>query len=211
MELMIHIDLKKLEPPINYRNKILLMGSCFTEHIGNTLSKLKFQVKQNPHGILFGPDAVCKSLDRYIKNKLYQEDELIYLNELWTSWDHHSRFSNPDKQAALEGINEAINSTHEFIKEADWLILTLGSSYSYLLTDIADKGKLNSGEPVANCHRAPSQWFDKKMLGIATISLLLEKTLSDLSEFNPDLKKPLPWQGHLNFASVASQRGVHPK
>ena len=37
MDLMLNIDLKKLPTPITYRDKILLMGSCFTEHIGNAL------------------------------------------------------------------------------------------------------------------------------------------------------------------------------
>lgn len=188
MELMINIDLKKLDPPITYRDKILLIGSCFTEHIGNALSKLKFHVLQNPHGILFGPDAVCKSLNRYVQDIEYHDDELIQLNELWTSWEHHSRFSNTNRTTALKGMNDSIHTSHEFLQEADWLIITLGSSFSYRLTEIADKGKHAVGDAVANCHRAPSNWFEKKMMDISTISLMLEKTINELTRFNPNLK-----------------------
>ena len=72
----------------------MLIGSCFTEHIGNALGELKFSVCQNPNGILFGPDGVCKSLLSYIENKKYTEADLFQLNEVWNSWHHHSRFSN---------------------------------------------------------------------------------------------------------------------
>jgi hypothetical protein len=50
MDWMLDIDLKKLARPIAYRDKILLMGSCFTEHIGDALEELKFSVLQNQTG-----------------------------------------------------------------------------------------------------------------------------------------------------------------
>ena len=53
------------------------MGSCFTEHIGNHLQDVKFNVLQNPNGILFDPLSVCRSLVSYIHNKQYTEDDLF--------------------------------------------------------------------------------------------------------------------------------------
>ena len=47
--------------------KILLTGSCFTEHIGNHLQEVKFDVLQNPNGILFDPLSVADSLISYIE------------------------------------------------------------------------------------------------------------------------------------------------
>ena len=44
MDLLINIDLKKLPEPISYRDNIMLIGSCFTEHIGNALGEFKFSV-----------------------------------------------------------------------------------------------------------------------------------------------------------------------
>ena len=62
MDYMLKIDIKKPAEQISYKDKILLTGSCFTEHIGNALADLKFPVLQNPNGILFDPNSVCKSL-----------------------------------------------------------------------------------------------------------------------------------------------------
>ena len=91
-------------PPnkIQYPQKILLCGSCFTEHIGHQLAEMKFDVLQNPNGILFDPLSVVHSLISYIKPQKYRQEDLFYLNELWQSWDHHSRFSETRQQFALD-------------------------------------------------------------------------------------------------------------
>ena len=188
MDWMINIDLKKLTQPINYGNKIMLIGSCFSEHIGNALGDLKFSVCQNPNGILFGPDAVCKSLLSYVENKKYTRADLFQLNEVWHSWNHHSRFSNIKADAAVRSINNSLQQAHDFLKEADWLIITLGSSFTYRLTNQADLALLQIGDGVANCHRAPASWFTKEMLEIDTIQVMLEECLKQLKAFNPKLK-----------------------
>lgn len=188
MQLQLPIDIKPLAAPIQYGQKILLTGSCFTEHIGNALSNLKFDVLQNPNGILFGPDAVCKSLISYLENKQFREQDLFYLNEVWNSWDHHSRFSNISRSEAVRIINESQQTAHAFLKEADWLIITLGTAFIYELTLAADTASAGLGDGVANCHRAPANWFNKKMAEIDAIKEMLEVCLKKLKEFNPRLR-----------------------
>ena len=139
MDFMINIDLKKPSRQITYEDKILLVGSCFTEHIGNSLEELKFSVLQNPNGILFDPLSVSQSLVSYIQNKQYNESDFFQLNEVWHSWKHHSRFSNTRLEEAIRIVNRSQQKAHEFLKEADWIIITLGSSFSYELTEQAVK------------------------------------------------------------------------
>lgn len=188
MDWMVNIDIKKLAEPIGYQHNILLIGSCFTEHIGNALHELKYPVLQNPNGILFGPDSVCKSLLSYIENKQYTNAGLFQLNEVWNSWQHHSRFSNISAADAVKIINQSQQKAHEFLKNADWLIITLGSSYTYQLTSVADTAAEYPGNTVANCHRAPANWFSKEMLETDDIKARLEDCLKQLKAFNPKLK-----------------------
>ena len=122
MNFLTTIDIKPLPSLVTHLHKIMLVGSCFTEHIGNNLQELKFRTLQNPNGILFEPLSVCSSLISYIQCKQYNKQDLFQYNELWQSWNHHSRFSNPDKEACLNQINESQQAAHDFLKEADWLL-----------------------------------------------------------------------------------------
>src|SRR3712207_2427145 len=98
MKMLLDIDIKSPLQKISYKDKILVIGSCFTEHIGGRLQDLKFSVLQNPNGILFDPLSVASSISSYVQNKHYTEGDLFYLNELWQSWQHHSRFAGLNKE-----------------------------------------------------------------------------------------------------------------
>ena len=188
MDFLLNIDLKKLPKPISYQDKLMLMGSCFTEHIGDALEELKFTVLQNPNGILFGPDSVCKSLLSYVENRQYSDADLFRLNEVWHSWQHHSSYSNINVGEAIKYINASQRTAHAFLKKADWLIITLGSSFSYRLSNLAETASEQTGNGVANCHRAPANWFTKEMLETSAIIEMLENCLSRLQQFNASLK-----------------------
>jgi len=177
MQLNLTLDIPPLPKPIIYTDKVLLIGSCFTEHMSDRLAQHKFSVLSNSHGILFNPLSVAHSLDSYLNDKRYTNEDLFYLNELWNSWDHHTRFSNIDQHAALDSINTSQQEVSAFIKDTDWVMITLGSAYQYYLKD--------SHRPVANNHRAPAQWFEKKLLGIEEIVTALAQTLEKLFAINP--------------------------
>lgn len=190
---MVNMDVKKLPQPITYRDRVLLIGSCFTEHIGNALQDLKFNTLQNPHGILFDPASVCKSLIAYVQQKEYTRKDLFQLNDVWHSWEHHSRFSNIDPQAAIDQMNKSVKEAHAFLKKTDWIIITLGSSFSYRLTgqaiaDLKGMSITGDGKGVANCHRAPAAWFEKHMLSIDETITLLDTCYHQLTQFNPNLQ-----------------------
>lgn len=189
MQFLTSINIKPLQPSIIYHDRILLTGSCFTEHIGNHLMDVKFNVLQNPNGILFDPLSVCRSLVSYIQNKQYTTEDLFYLNECWNSWQHHSRFSNPSKEQCLAAINQSQQAAHDYLKKADWIIITLGSSFAYKLSNnIAADLKTGSTYEVANCHKAPAQAFIKHLCTIEETVTALDATIHQLFHFNPKLR-----------------------
>jgi hypothetical protein len=179
MKLLLDIDIKPLQPMIQLQDKIMLVGSCFTEHIRNFMHESGFDSMQNAHGIIFNPISVEKSLMDVIHCKKYLKDDLFYLNETWNSWMHHSRFSNTDADTCLTEINSTIETHHLFLKSCKHLIITLGSAFAYK--------HLGKNIYVNNNHRAPQQDFKKELL---SVKLMYEKYIAlidALKKFNPNL------------------------
>lgn len=182
---MSEIDIPRLEPSIQYQDRLFLIGSCFTEHIGNALAETKFSTLQNPNGILFDPASIWRSLEAYMQQRLYTVSDFFLQNEVWHSWDHHSRFSKTDPDAAVQAINQSQVRAHEFLRQSSWLIITLGSSFVYRLTGA---GAGTPGRLVANCHRAPASWFDKELLPVNEMVDRFSACFEALHQFNPRLK-----------------------
>jgi hypothetical protein len=180
LELTLSIDIPPLPQPIKRSDSLLLLGSCFTENMADRLQQHKFKVVSNPHGILFNPLSVANSLNSYLEEKLYTTADLFFLNELWNSWAHHTRFSHTEPETALAQMNAAQKEAIGFVRQANWVVITLGSAFQYYLKKEAI--------PVANNHRAPGQWFEKKLLEIDDIVAALGAVLQQLFSLNPQVQ-----------------------
>jgi hypothetical protein len=179
MDFHLEFSPKPLDTKINHQQKILLTGSCFTEQIGNKLAQHKFSILDNPNGILFNPISIAGSISSYIENRQYNDADLFYQNECWNSWEHHSRFSDPDAVTCLQMINASQTRAHHFLKKADWLLITLGSAFVY---------ELDNGPVVANCHKVPTDKFNKRLLSIDQVIAALRLMQEKLIRFNPAIR-----------------------
>jgi hypothetical protein len=171
---------------MKHTDKLLLVGSCFTEQIGKKLAAHKFDVLENPNGILFNPMSIAKAVMSYANGKLYTENELFYYNELWASREHHTQFSSIEKEEALKTINESQQAAISFIKKADWILLTLGSAFVYEWKDIIDKN--NYENVAANCHKIPTDKFNRRLTEPEEIKTILKKMEAIVRLINSDVK-----------------------
>ena len=158
MKFHYEFDIKKLSPGITHQHKMLLIGSCFTENIGEKLRKYKFNVLENPNGILFNPVSVSEAVTGYIENIKLNGEELFCFNEGWHSWKHHSRFSGLTADEAITKINVSTEKAHNYLKECDYVMITLGSAWKTNAKLRTRNGK--SGRPLKrkrnNCKRLRS-------------------------------------------------------
>jgi hypothetical protein len=184
MKFKLTLDAKPSKYPIEYGDKLLLIGSCFTENIGAKFKTHLFELSENPYGILFNPVSVINALTEIMENRKYQSDDLFLHNDLWHSWNHHSRFSAIEKDTALEGINHTIVEAHDFLKSANRLVITLGSAWLYHLTNEAPLG---NGQVVANNHKGPINWFYKSLMQPNDLLEKLDDLVKRLQTFNPKL------------------------
>jgi hypothetical protein len=180
MKMMLSLEPQPAAIPIRYENKILLMGSCFADNMGVRLESCKFQVCYNPTGIVFDPLSVAQHLMDCVQQKKYTPTELITQNGLVHSWMHHSDFSSPTADETLSHIHSGILKAHQQLASAQYLFITLGTAFSYQLQ--------STNLPVANCHKAPKDWFEKKLLTTTTIEKALKQSLEHVFALNPKLQ-----------------------
>ena len=107
MKFHFEFDIKKPAQLIRHPQKLLLMGSCFTENIGEKLRKHKFTILENPNGILFNPVSVAEAVAMYINNSKITGADIFQHNETWHSWKHHSRLSGITAEECVHTINTA--------------------------------------------------------------------------------------------------------
>jgi hypothetical protein len=179
-------DIKSLPQSIAHVHTLFLVGSCFTENIGEKLKKHKFKVLENPNGILFNPVSVAEAIINVVENKQYTQDDLFNYNEAWHSWQHHSRFSGITAEDALKKINDATQQAHDFLKHADYIMITLGSAWIYTLTNKALNAK--PGTVAANNHKAPADWFERRLMDVGQVITVLGTMLDRLGALNPNIQ-----------------------
>jgi hypothetical protein len=184
MKFKLTLEAKPSKYSIEYGDKLMLIGSCFTENIGAKFKSHLFEISENPYGILFNPVSVTNALTEIMELRKYKTDDLFQHNELWHSWSHHSRFSAIEKEVAVENINRTILDAHYFLKSANRLVITLGSAWLYHLTNEAPLGK---GQVVANNHKGPINWFFKSLMQPNELLENLHALVARLKTFNPNL------------------------
>jgi hypothetical protein len=165
---------------IDYSKKIMFVGSCFTENVGQRFIDLKFSTDLNPFGVLYNPHSIANSLKILLDKQKFFEFDLFQDQGLWNSFYHHSSFSDIDLDITLEKINSQIVSSHEFLKTADFLILTFGTAWAYQLE--------NNKQVVSNCHKVPASHFNRIRFSVHEIVEAYQHLLEELWVFNPNLK-----------------------
>lgn len=163
---------------IDHNSKILNIGSCFAENIGNKLIESRFNIINNPNGIVYNPITISEILTHIIDNSEYQESDLIHNGGLWHSILHHGKFSGPDKQIVLSTINSNLHNHHEFIKTTTHIIITFGSSvvYDYM------------GRTAGNCHKLPNKLFKERQLSIDEIVNTTSEVIDKIKSINNDIQ-----------------------
>ncbi|MFN7044868.1 MAG: GSCFA domain-containing protein [Flavobacterium sp.] len=182
MQFTTKIPVQKSSSPIDYNSKIMLLGSCFAENMGEKFQYFKFQSTTNPFGIIFNAVSLEKLIRRCVENRQFTENDIFFHNELWHCFEVHSELSNPDKEEFLNNLNSIVESTHIQITSLTHCIITLGTSWVYRLR----QAQSEKDGIVANCHKVPQKEFTKELLSIIQTEESLESIVSLIHSINPN-------------------------
>lgn len=174
------VPLSKSKFLIEYSSKIISLGSCFAENIGEKLNYFKFRNITNPFGIIFNPISIEKLVERAVVKNFFTEKDLFYHNERWHCFEIHSDLSNASQPEFLEKLNQLLQEFILLIQTSNFFIITYGTSWIYR--------NLNDGKVVANCHKMSQNQFTKELLSVENILKSIENTIFLIQSVNSDAK-----------------------
>lgn len=180
MKFRTEIDIKKSPTPIGYEQPVMMLGSCFTDNIGSYLEKYLFRVSVNPFGVIYNPMSIKNSIEALLDKEQYRPDDLEFYNEFYFSFDHYTKFSDPDSNRAVEKINHEFLEAKKRFSQCGHLILTFGSAYVY--------EHKKSGRIVNNCHKLPASHFSRRRLTTEEIAHHYKTLVDRLLALNPEIK-----------------------
>jgi hypothetical protein len=180
MELRTTFYIEPSPDKITYNDRVMFIGSCFASSIGSQLEMGHMRVMTNPAGTVFNPVSVCNTLDTITKEREFFLEDLHFHDGTWISFYHYTDFSSDDPSIVLKKINNRSKEAFDFLKQARFLFVTLGTARVYKLK--------KSNLIVSNCHKIPSEQFESKLLTADEIVTLWTDQLDKLNSIFPRLK-----------------------
>jgi hypothetical protein len=168
------------EVKIKIGDSIYLIGSCFADHIGDLLKTYKFNTLLNPFGVIYNPYSIFKLIEDSASGNPLDENGLLKKQGIYRHLDFHSDISARSEEEFYQLANNAFNTTRNFLKNAGWLIISMGTS-------IVFKHQTYQ-KIVANCHKLPGKEFEEFMLKPEEIIASFDSFFNEIRRDNRMLK-----------------------
>lgn len=172
--------LNKAAHPLSLSDRILSMGSCFSQLMAKQLSINKFSNSIEPFGTVYNPMAIHKLLNAAIENRAPSAEGLVQRDDRWFHFDFHSQFTGPSGSSLQLKLQELIENTHTALQSVTCVLLTYGTAWVYTLRD--------SGAIVANCHKMPQALFYKRLLAPAEIVNSFKVLFDSIKSIHPTMR-----------------------
>ena len=135
-----------------------MLGSCFSDEIGEQMQQRYLHVTCNPFGTLYNPLSIAQAIN-YQLPMTNDQLPLVEYDGLWHSMAHHGSFSRANREEAEEAVRGSIETMQQALKEATVVIVTFGTAWVYE----------KEGAIVGNCHKLPESCFTRRRLTVEEI------------------------------------------
>ncbi len=171
MVLQTFVEAGKSRIGISYEDRILVLGSCFADNIGQKLVQAGFDVMVNPFGTLYNPMSLQQAMARLESGEPFTDADCTEMGAgagKWCSFMHHTSFARASKDDFLANANAVLKQAADFYKNCNKVILTFGTSFCYA----------HNGTVVANCLKRPAKEFERFMLSSRESESIISKIVS---------------------------------
>ena len=177
LKLQTRVDCGRLPVDLSYGNRILVLGSCFADHIGERLRRYGFRACVNPFGTLYNPVSVCAALERLASGTPFTPEDCTPLGAgdgRIGSFSHHTSFARDTAEEFLAVANAALDEAAAFWRTCDRVILTLGTAWCFRHAE--------SGRVVANCLKRPAAEFVRERVSVPAATERLRRAAASAPE-----------------------------
>lgn len=165
--------------PISHQDKVLSMGSCFAQTIGQKMVDAKFDCLVNPFGTIFHPMILGDLLDHAMFQDQLKENGILEREGIYFYLGAHSDLhANSPEELAQKYIIQ-LATVKDYLETGTHLILTLGTSWIY---EAKEFGR------VANCHKLPQKQFSKRLVSLEEMNSHFNHIFGNISRTYPNLK-----------------------
>ena len=168
LKLQTPVETGRSKVGVSLNDKIVILGSCFADNMGQKMVDLGFDVCLNPFGTLYNPVSVCNSVARLTSGIPFSKDECVQMGAgagLVCSFSHHTSFARRTEGEFLQVANASLKEASLRWKAASKVIITLGTAWIYEY--------LRSGETVSNCLKIDAKEFSRRRLSVRETATLL--------------------------------------
>lgn len=147
---------------LDHSDRIVLLGSCFADNIGQRLEQDGFDVVHNPLGPLFNPASIEMALSR--RGEPFGVGDLVCHDGQWHALQGAYRYRGDDTGAVLHRLNADYMLLHTALSQATAIMLTFGTTrvFTYGAQQLT----------AANCHKLPGTFFTDTDLCMGQIEAL---------------------------------------
>ena len=179
IKLQTPVDTGNISSNISTGEKVLVVGSCFAQVVGEKMREAGMDVLVNPFGTLYNPVSISNAIARLSSPAPFTEGDCVRMgsgSDLVCSFSHHTSFARATREEFLENANAALAEAAAFFAGCTRIIVTLGTAWCFRA--------LSSGEVVSNCLKRDAREFTRERLSLPVVSSLLARMV----ERNPGRK-----------------------
>ncbi|UXX78749.1 GSCFA domain-containing protein [Reichenbachiella carrageenanivorans] len=161
---------------VDHASKLLTIGSCFSDNIGQKLLSDKFEVLVNPFGTVYNPVSIFNLLAA----ESIDPDKFVNVDGQFYHLDFHSQYTAQDQQTLEVILTSRLEAVKSYLAQANFVFITLGTAFVY--------ETIASRAIVANCHKVPQKHFVKRLLSLEEMSVAFDCLKRKIEEVNPELQ-----------------------
>ncbi|MDE6704140.1 MAG: GSCFA domain-containing protein [Muribaculaceae bacterium] len=166
MSMKLRTEIEPFRPSfsVSHDDRIVLLGSCFSDNIGSRLVRDGFEALHNPLGPLYNPLSLARLIENLLDARVYTEDDFVSDSEGGVHClDFASRYQHPEAKQLVDSLNSEFSALKTAFDQSTVLIITFGSSVVYSLDGTLDG-------VVGNCHKFPADFFRRMTVSIDDIA-----------------------------------------